>query len=102
MHSGAGCIILPYESDDPANISSVLKKQIYIFPPVSLFLSKCYGVQDRIIPAAAITLQEKRSTLLRLNQVLEQRLVSSPIPLQMRNLKVRVGTGSILVYSQVR
>ena len=56
-----------------------------------------FDCQDRIIPPAAITLQEKRSTLLRLNQVIEQRLVSAAIPLQMRNLKVADGTVTFTV-----
>ncbi len=67
----------------------MLKPNSCLLPtPYPSHFSLLSTFKDRIIPAAAITLQEKRSTLLRLNQVLEQRLVSSPIPLQMRNLKV--------------
>ena len=49
-------------------------------------LPRC--IRERIIPPPPISLQEKKMTLLKLNQVIEQRLVSSPIPLRMRNLKV--------------
>lgn len=58
-------------------------------------LPRC--LTDRIIPAAPITAMEKRTTLLRLNQVIENRLVNSNIPMQMRNLIVADGTVTFTV-----
>lgn len=48
-----------------------------------LLLSK-----DRIVPPDPITSSERRSTLLRLNQVIQHRLVTGNLLPQMRNLKV--------------
>ena len=58
-------------------------------------LPRC--LSERIIPPTAITTQEKKTTLLRLNQVIENRLVNSNIPLQMRNLVVADGTVTFTV-----
>lgn len=46
---------------------------------------------DRIIPADAITPSEKRQTLLRLNQVIQHRLVTGNLPAQMRKFKIENG-----------
>ena len=51
-------------------------------------LPRC--IKERIIPPPPISALEKRLTLLKLNQVIEYRLVNSAVPLQMRNLKVRI------------
>lgn len=40
------------------------------------------------MPPDPVTPAEKRSTLLRLNQIIQQRLVTSSLPNQMRNLKI--------------
>lgn len=48
-------------------------------------------VRDRIVPPDPITLEEKRSTLLRLNHIIEQRLSTSSIHPSMRNLKIEYG-----------
>merc|ERR1719268_690954 len=58
-------------------------------------LPRC--IKERIIPPAPITPVERRTTLLRLNQVIENRLVSSNIPMQMRNLVVEDGTVTFTV-----
>ena len=58
-------------------------------------LPRC--LNERIIPPTAITQVEKKSTLLRLNQVIENRLVNTHIPLQMRNLVVADGTVTFTV-----
>ena len=58
-------------------------------------LPRC--ISERIIPPSAITPVERRTTLLRLNQVIENRLVSCNIPLQMRNLVVADGTVTFTV-----
>jgi len=44
--------------------------------------------QERIVPPDPITPAEKRSTLQRLNQVIQHRLVTGNLLPQMRNLKV--------------
>lgn len=46
--------------------------------------------QDKIVPPDPITPAEKRSTLLRLNQIIQYRLVSSELPPQMRNLTIGI------------
>ena len=69
---------------------------------VKIILILCLGgytrlprcIKERIIPPPPISALEKRLTLLKLNQVIEYRLVNSAVPLQMRNLKV----GFILQY----
>lgn len=48
-------------------------------------------VRDRIVPPDPITLEEKRSTLARLDHIIEQRLAVSKIHPAMRNLKVEFG-----------
>lgn len=48
-------------------------------------------VRDRIVPPEPITAEEKKLTLLKINQVIEQRLVSSDLPLQLRNLTIENG-----------
>lgn len=45
-------------------------------------------IRDRIVPPSPITLQEKRQTLLRLNQIIQHRLVIGNLLPQMRNFKV--------------
>ena len=45
-------------------------------------------IRDRIVPPDPISSSEKRVTLLRLNQVIQQRLVMDDLIPQMRNLKV--------------
>lgn len=44
--------------------------------------------KERIVPPDPITSSERRSTLLRLNQVIQHRLVTGNLLPQMRNLKV--------------
>ncbi|KFM63332.1 Mediator of RNA polymerase II transcription subunit 14, partial [Stegodyphus mimosarum] len=48
-------------------------------------------IRDKIVPPDPITPAEKRSTLLRLNQIIQYRLVSSELPPQMRNLTIENG-----------
>lgn len=49
-------------------------------------------IRDRIVPPDPITPQEKRLTLLRLNQIIQHRLVTSAdLPPQMRNIKIENG-----------
>ncbi|RWS16530.1 Mediator of RNA polymerase II transcription subunit 14-like protein [Dinothrombium tinctorium] len=48
-------------------------------------------IRDRIVPLESIAPQEKRATLQRLDYIIQQRLVSSFLPSQMRNLKIEYG-----------
>lgn len=48
-------------------------------------------IRERIVPPDPITPAEKKSTLLRLNQIIQYRLVSSELPPQMRNLTIENG-----------
>ena len=52
-------------------------------------IPKC--VRDRIVPFKPITCSERKETLLRLNQVIEHRLVTTRLPLQMRHLTIENG-----------
>lgn len=45
-------------------------------------------IRERIVPPDPITPQEKKQTLLRLNQVIQHRLVSGKLMPQMREFKV--------------
>jgi mediator of RNA polymerase II transcription subunit 14 len=48
-------------------------------------------IRDRIVPPDPITSSDRRATLLRLNHIIQQRLVSTSLPSQMRNLKIEFG-----------
>ncbi|XP_033107464.1 mediator of RNA polymerase II transcription subunit 14-like [Anneissia japonica] len=49
-------------------------------------------IKDRIVPADPITASEKTSVLLRLNQIIQHRLVTSELPTQLSNLSIVDGT----------
>jgi hypothetical protein len=61
----------------------ILYSIVWLVVEEYLLLSK-----DRIVPPDPITTSERRSTLLRLNQVIQHRLVTGNLLPQMRNLKV--------------
>ena len=61
-------------------------------------IPKC--VRDRIVPPKPITAVERKQTLLRLNQVIEHRLVTTQLPLQMRNLKIENGRVTFIVKNE--
>lgn len=48
-------------------------------------------VRERIVPPDPITPAEKKATLLRLNQIIQQRLVTCTLPAKMRNLRIENG-----------
>ncbi|CAG2112067.1 unnamed protein product, partial [Medioppia subpectinata] len=48
-------------------------------------------IRDRIVPSDPITASDRKATLLRLNHIIQQRLVSTALPSQMKNLKVESG-----------
>lgn len=52
------------------------------------------------MPPKAITAVERKQTLLRLNQVIEHRLVTTQLPLQMRNLKIENGRVTFIVKNE--
>ncbi|KAF4526396.1 hypothetical protein B566_EDAN012686 [Ephemera danica] len=54
-------------------------------------------IRERIVPPDPITPAERRLTLLRLNQVIQHRLVTSDIRPQMRNLKIEAGRVTFIV-----
>ncbi|KMQ89075.1 mediator of rna polymerase ii transcription subunit 14-like protein [Lasius niger] len=54
-------------------------------------------IRERIVPPDPITSAEKRSTLQRLNQVIQHRLVTGNLLPQMRNLKIEAGRVTFLV-----
>ncbi|KAG1686097.1 Mediator of RNA polymerase II transcription subunit 14 [Nymphon striatum] len=45
-------------------------------------------IRDKIVPPEPITAVERKSTLQRLNQIIQHRLVTSELPAQMRNFKI--------------
>ncbi|XP_023219267.1 mediator of RNA polymerase II transcription subunit 14-like [Centruroides sculpturatus] len=53
--------------------------------------SKVEKCNDKIVPPDPITPSEKKSTLLRLDQIIQYRLVSSDLPSQMRSLRIENG-----------
>lgn len=53
-----------------------------------VFVIKCSAFREKIIPAEPITMVEKKTTLQRLNQVIQHRLVSGEVLPQMRKFKV--------------
>ncbi|QQP57449.1 Uncharacterized protein FKW44_002448, partial [Caligus rogercresseyi] len=59
-------------------------------------------IRDKIVPAEAISLTEKRKTLLKLNQVIETRLVTSSLPLQMRHLSIADGRVTFTVANEFK
>lgn len=61
-------------------------------PKVSSIINivKICFTQERIVPPDPITPSEKRTTLQRLNQVIQHRLVTGNLLPQMRNLKVMI------------
>lgn len=48
-------------------------------------------IRDRIVPPDPISSGDRKATLLRLNQIIQQRLVTTGLPSQMRNLKIEFG-----------
>lgn len=48
-------------------------------------------IRDKIVPPDPITPSEKKSTLLRLDQIIQYRLVSTDLPSQMRSLRIENG-----------
>ncbi|XP_066259212.1 mediator of RNA polymerase II transcription subunit 14 isoform X2 [Euwallacea similis] len=48
-------------------------------------------IKEKIVPPDPITTQEKKNTLLRLNQIIQHRLVTGNLLPQMRNLKIENG-----------
>lgn len=54
-------------------------------------------IRDRIVPPEPITAVERRKVLLQLNQVIEQRLVETELPLRMRNLRIENGRVTFMV-----
>ncbi|RLU24369.1 hypothetical protein DMN91_002457 [Ooceraea biroi] len=54
-------------------------------------------IRERIVPPDPITTTEKRTTLQRLNQVIQHRLVTGNLLPQMRNLKIEAGRVTFLV-----
>ena len=60
------------------------------FSCLETLAKKCvYLFQERIVPPDPISTKDKEETLQRLNQIIEYRLVTSELPLHMRNLKIR-------------
>lgn len=55
---------------------------------MQLRIIKTFLVRDKIIPPEPITASETRHTLLRLNQVIQHRLVTGDLLPQMRKFKV--------------
>ncbi len=57
-------------------------------------------IRDRLVPPKPIDNSEKRSALIRLNHIIQQRLVASELPLQMRNIKIEFGRVSFDVQNE--
>ncbi len=61
-------------------------------------IPKC--VREKIVPPKPITVLEKKQALSRLNQVIEHRLVTTTLPLQMRNLSIEQGRVTFVVKNE--
>ncbi|XP_054168688.1 mediator of RNA polymerase II transcription subunit 14-like [Oppia nitens] len=48
-------------------------------------------IRDRIVPPDPISNVDRKTTLLRLNHIIQQRLVSTALPLQMKSFKIEFG-----------
>ncbi|XP_050305905.1 mediator of RNA polymerase II transcription subunit 14 [Anthonomus grandis grandis] len=57
-------------------------------------------IREKIVPPDPITPQEKKTTLLRLNQVIQHRLVTGNLLPQMRNLKIENGRVTFTVQQE--
>lgn len=57
-------------------------------------------IREKIVPPDPITSSEKKTTLLRLNQIIQQRLVTSVLPDQMKNLHVENGRVTFTVSNE--
>lgn len=57
-------------------------------------------IRDRLVPPDPISNAEKRAALFQLNHIIQQRLVSSELPLQMRNIKIKFGRVTFTVTNE--
>lgn len=57
-------------------------------------------IRDRLVPPEPISNADKRAALLRLNHIIQQRLVSSELPLQMRNIRIEFGRVTFTVQNE--
>lgn len=63
---------------------------------IRYWLSNTCPIQERIVPPDPITPGERRTTLTRLNQVIQHRLVTGSLLPQMRSLKVNTVSSTCL------
>lgn len=78
-----------------------------ILPAVEIMTLGTYSrlplcIRDRLVPAKPISNAEKREALLRLNHIIQQRLVTSEVPMEMRNIKIEFGRVSFEVPNEFR
>nr|XP_027196694.1 mediator of RNA polymerase II transcription subunit 14-like [Dermatophagoides pteronyssinus] len=57
-------------------------------------------IRDRLVPPDPISNAEKRAALFQLNHIIQQRLVASELPLQMRNIKIEFGRVTFTVSNE--
>lgn len=57
-------------------------------------------IRDKLVPPDPISNSEKRSALFQLNHIIQQRLVASELPLQMRNIKIEFGRATFTVTNE--
>ena len=57
-------------------------------------------IRDRLVPPEPISNSDKRAALLQLNHIIQQRLVTSELPLQMRNIKIEYGRVTFTVQNE--
>uniref|UniRef100_A0A0K2TAA1 Mediator of RNA polymerase II transcription subunit 14 n=1 Tax=Lepeophtheirus salmonis TaxID=72036 RepID=A0A0K2TAA1_LEPSM len=59
-------------------------------------------IRDKIVAPEPISCMDKKKTLLKLNQVIEHRLVTSNLPLQMRHLHIADGRVTFMVHNEFK
>lgn len=59
-------------------------------------------IRDRLVPPEPIPNSDKRAALLQLNHIIQQRLVTSELPLQMRNIKIEFGRVTFTVQNEFK
>ncbi|KAF7491073.1 Mediator of RNA polymerase II transcription subunit 14 [Sarcoptes scabiei] len=57
-------------------------------------------IRDRLVPPEPIPNEKKRAALLQLNHIIQQRLVSSELPLQMRSIRIEYGKITFTVMNE--
>lgn len=78
-----------------------------LLPAVEVFTTGTYSrlpncIRDRLVPPEPIANTEKLAALQRLNHIIQQRLIVTELPLQMRNIKIEYGRATFEVQNEFK